>query len=637
MTNQPRGRSVRPIPLRRAQLISPFGPGALVVGPDGVSMIVAGLDHWYRRSGGTSSSAEIAEFLVSEWRLERELGVSELRLPPEYREPQRFVDVPNVGLQIPLLRFPLWSFCPRCQRLQESPPTARERPRCSACAERGRSPLLMQVRFIAMCDKGHLLDFPWRQWVHRSLAPDCDQAMSLKQLGGASLASALVTCECGRSRSLSRIVEATSESTVLSSTLAPDEGVYTCPGLMPWLGAGASEMCGRPVRGSLRGASNLYFARTRSAIYLPRETPDAPQALIDLLENPPYAAIVTLARQSSFELPPQQVRSVSSVPLQPFSDSQISAALQLMQHPETAIQEAPVIVGDDPETAFRRAEFRLLREPHSFEDLLIHRDEIDRYRPGLPIEISRVTRVDKLRETRAFTGFSRVVAEDGRTEEDRRRHLRLAPLLRGEDWLPAYVVRGEGVFLELDEERLQKWETRDDVQRRVAPLIQRFSDVRSERSLATRTITPRFVLMHTLSHLLMNRLTFESGYSSAALRERLFVSSSAEAPMAAVLVYTAAGDADGTLGGLVSLARPEALGSIMTTALDGARWCSTDPICTEIGDRGGQGPDSCNLAACHNCALVPETACEEFNRFLDRALVCSDTGGTGGSTGFFDL
>jgi hypothetical protein len=40
----------------------------------------------------------------------------------------------------------------------------------------------------------------------------------------------------------------------------------------------------------------------------------------------------------------------------------------------------------------------------------------------------------------------------------------------------------------------------------------------------------------------------------------------------------------------------------------------------EIGEHG-QGPDSCNMAACHNCGLVPETACEEFNRFLDRALL----------------
>jgi len=63
---------------------------------------------------------------------------------------------------------------------------------------------------------------------------------------------------------------------------------------------------------------------------------------------------------------------------------------------------------------------------------------------------------------------------------------------------------------------------------------------------------------------------------------------------------------------------------VVKRALEGAHWCSADPVCLEIGARGGQGPDSCNLAACHNCALVPETACEHFNRFLDRALLIGD-------------
>jgi len=90
------------------------------------------------------------------------------------------------------------------------------------------------------------------------------------------------------------------------------------------------------------------------------------------------------------------------------------------------------------------------------------------------------------------------------------------------------------------------------------------------------------------------------------------------------LIYTAAGDSEGTMGGLVSMGTRGNLEPVVQKALDKARWCSADPVCMEMGAGGGQGPDSCNLAACHNCALVPETACEEFNRFLDRALVIGD-------------
>ena len=66
---------------------------------------------------------------------------------------------------------------------------------------------------------------------------------------------------------------------------------------------------------------------------------------------------------------------------------------------------------------------------------------------------------------------------------------------------------------------------------------------------------------------------------------------------------------------------PGRLEPVVEGAIRAARWCSADPVCMEVGESGGQGPDSCNLAACHNCALVPETACELFNRFLDRALL----------------
>ncbi len=135
-----------------------------------------------------------------------------------------------------------------------------------------------------------------------------------------------------------------------------------------------------------------------------------------------------------------------------------------------------------------------------------------------------------------------------------------------------------------------------------------------------RTLTPRFVLLHTLGHLLINELIFACGYSSASLRERLYVSAAPGREMAGLLIYTAAGDSEGTMGGLVRMSRPENLRAIFASAISDARWCSTDPVCMDAGEKG-QGPDSCNLAACHGCALLPETSCEEFNRFLDRGLV----------------
>ena len=182
--------------------------------------------------------------------------------------------------------------------------------------------------------------------------------------------------------------------------------------------------------------------------------------------------------------------------------------------------------------------------------------------------------------------------------------------------------------------RIATWKTGEQVVARAASVEQRYGHARQDRHLRVRNVTPTFLLLHTFAHLLINQLTLECGYSTAALRERLYVSDSAEAPMAGVLIYTAAGDAEGTMGGLVRMGRPGYLEPAILGAVETALWCSADPVCMEIGTQSGQGPDSCNLAACHNCCLVPETACEEFNRFLDRGVVVGSVGNR--QMGFFN-
>ena len=151
--------------------------------------------------------------------------------------------------------------------------------------------------------------------------------------------------------------------------------------------------------------------------------------------------------------------------------------------------------------------------------------------------------------------------------------------------MPAYVVYGEGIFLELDETRLRHWEAGAGVRARVTALQNRYNAVAEKRQLIERTLTPRFVMVHTLAHLLMNRLTFECGYSSAALRERLYVSTDRDLPMAGILIYTAAGDSEGTMGGLVRMGKPEFLEGLLEKAVAEAKWCSADPVCMELGRR----------------------------------------------------
>jgi hypothetical protein len=109
------------------------------------------------------------------------------------------------------------------------------------------------------------------------------------------------------------------------------------------------------------------------------------------------------------------------------------------------------------------------------------------------------------------------------------------------------------------------------------------------------------------------------GYGSASLRERIYCSFDQDSePMNGILIYTASGDSEGTMGGLVRQGEPQRLLATLSAALQKAQWCSSDPICIETT---GQGTDNANLAACHGCLLVSETSCEEGNRLLDRATL----------------
>jgi hypothetical protein len=315
------------------------------------------------------------------------------------------------------------------------------------------------------------------------------------------------------------------------------------------------------------------------------------------------------------------LRNQHSKLLQKYADPQVSDAISVVVGNGQDGGDAG-IPGDDAETAFRRAEYAVLKTSRNEEQLLIRAPKVSDYETDVAGAFERIMLVHKLRETRALAGFTRVFPAGAATMEEKMRLLRRDPA--PEQWLPAYLVYGEGLFFEFREDLVREWEGREAVRTRIAGLDVQYRAQQRNRRQPAEPITPRFILLHTIAHLLINRLTFECGYSSAALRERLYVSPKPEAPMAGLLIYTAAGDAEGTMGGLVRMGQPGYLEPLVRRALEAASWCSADPVCMEMGGRGGQGPDSCNLAACHGCALVPETACEHFNRFLDRACVVGD-------------
>lgn len=615
--------------MRRAQLVTPFGVGAMSVLVNGTSVITAGLDHWYDVDDAGTLALE--EYQEHDWRLEARLRVSEFRLPPDYRYRGQGDDQRNVKLTMPVLRFPRWNFCMYCKRLELSTLTMQQQVACKdkEHAAKQYKPRMSQVPFVAVCSQGHLDDFPFEKWVHRSHNPSCQGTLRLKSRGGGGLEGQVVTCDgCGQERSLRGITEGRfvkgEEHTTLSDHLSSPEDPFMCTGARPWL-AKLEGLCGWPMRGALRAAGNVYFPKVESSIYLPRQEGAVSAEMHELMRHPAVSSTMsTLHDVFGAELEVSVLRKslLKNVPPElfgPISDEELMAGYRDLlgagaEEPQAGDQgTAELLTGDDE---WRHPEFQHIRETPkdhylTATDPKVHAD--------LQSRLERVRAVEALRETRALRGFTRV-RDDVLKLSTGKSLLRREPLPPVQDWLPAYVVKGEGIYFELNPQRLAAWEARAEIQARAQKITDHYGAVTSQRGLQARELTPRFVLLHTLGHLLINKLVFACGYSSASLRERLYASSTPGREMAGLLIYTAAGDSEGTMGGLVRMARPDNLRSVFASAINDARWCSTDPVCMDAGEKG-QGPDSCNLAACHGCALVPETSCEEFNRFLDRGLV----------------
>jgi hypothetical protein len=580
--------------------------------PRDESLMPAGLDAWPH---GKEDCPSDSGWLVREERLEARLGVSHFRLPPDHREPDIGTHFANEN--VPFVRFPRWHYCHHCGGMELLSSFAATRERCrgrdypqQSCATRppNRRPFVIPVRFVAVCDFGHIQDFPFLEWLHRTAQVSGECTLRLRAgRSSAGLSGISIECSCGQKRSMGDIFRYD------QATGGPlgKIGIH-CKGLKPWLGesdTGGGE-CGHFLRVLQRGATNVYFPHVVSAIYLPFWAEQAGADIIAVLDQPHVWALLS---QSTLKgrIDPDRCEIVAKM-----SGVDAKALEATAQRKLDGKLNAPVVGIDEEE--FRRSEYQAICEgkvgPQT--ELYVECADGAAYDPGVTALFSRIRLVHKLRETRALAGFTRILPPDGTLTSTRLQRLKLDAAI---DWLPAIKIYGEGIFLELDSHKIERWAHRGDVVKRLAPLLDRYNAARTARQQPVRNVQPKFLLMHTLAHVVINQLSFDCGYGSASLRERLYCDfTDRKPPMQGILIYTASGDSEGTMGGLVRQAKVGRLEATVRRALDIAAWCSSDPVCVESQ---GQGSDSSNLAACHSCCLVPETSCEEGNRLLDRAFL----------------
>ncbi len=547
--------------VRRSQLITTYGVGAIVA-VDDEAVMIAGLDDW---------QVDKNQDLLQEPRLH--VDGKRLRLPPGQDGSPFFEEKGH----IPVVRFPRWYYCSdaECRRLDSfGRLSSGLEPRCAHC-----SAPLIPSRFIAVCEEGHIEDFPYSAWVHQGSRPDGEQRhdLYLRVTGGAgSLAGIVVECrKCKLERSM--------EGAFARDAL---RGIRSCGGYRPWLRADSEGGCGKLLRTTQRGASNVWFSNVRSVLSIPPWS----EGLQKFIQNN-WGAL-------SLDFDAETLKTVAEKVIErsgaDYSVEELLAAIEA-RNAETHQRRG--------EAETRAEEYRALCQGRSGEADADFVAKVTEPPAGLEQFVDLVTVVSRLREVRAFTGFSRL--QPNRPDGDG------SAIALQAEWLPAIAVHGEGVFLRLNEEALRGWESNATVCERVDELQQRWS-----RSFLydDGTLTPRFVLAHTFAHALIDEWSLAGGYPAASLRERVF----ADEHGAGVLVYTAAADSAGSLGGLIARAEPDRLGPSLEDAVKRYAWCSSDPVCSETRSQGAEG---LNMAACHSCALVPETSCEHRNGLLDRALL----------------
>lgn len=499
--------------IRRAQAISPSGVGA-IVDMLGESFVAKDISRWRGRRE-----------IIRAPRIAAYFAVPELRTPPSDQDP---------GSSVPYFRFPQWLFCGGCRRMLRWNPRKEkpgQPPRCETCRP---SPQLVPMRFVAVCGNSHLDDVNWVYWAH-STRSDRNQAQCGKPqllfrhipgVGGGleSLEVHCATCKAGRN---------------LRDLTGPEAmkniGV-TCRGRQPWQFQSESARCDRHPIILQRGASSVYFPRVESAIDIPPESNWANwgSATARILNNENFKLV---------HLNPSHPLADQLITMTAAEESVSEEAVRNVLADQLGAGAAPVTI--ETPADLRAREWHALVSPapsHDPRDAFISRRSpfpspaghhaLDPFADHVARLVSDVVLVDRLREIRVLRGFYRHTM-DRMVEPDLGQKI---------GFLPAIEVFGEGVFFHIDEEALRQWEKLVAVHERARIIRDRLAGSFHVKWIEEKP-TPRLLLIHTLGHLLMRQMSFDAGYSSSSLRERIYADDDAGSPLAGLLIYTAAGDA----------------------------------------------------------------------------------------------
>ncbi|GEC32162.1 DUF1998 domain-containing protein [Sinorhizobium fredii] len=601
-----------------SQLLLTYGPGAMLDLPD-QAVIVSGLQGWrYGPNMKTVAEDRLIALLRDQLGDKLSPTFSGLRHPPEQDEERRDDRAPGVEV----LLFPSWftvdddasasgadgdhssSAIEKRRRMVEFHHlTVTKAGKLSYRDDQGKRREVNPIRFVAACTKGHLQDISWRFLVHRNGDQTCRKPMHWVERGVSSDPSDIsVRCTCG--------------SMLTMADLYKPKFLGTCRAESPWLQPQRlhDEECGIDLRLLPRSATNTYFAQTVTVISLTnsddrvrqtvqehRPTIDSIRALpnfIDVLRSLPHT------KDAFSEFSNEEILRAL--------DDETGEAATTSANPRIAefdiLASGTRFIGHDGPTSHLFAETLPLAElglKQPWSDFL-----------------AGVVKVHRLREVTCLYGFTRLEPPPTAAESELD-EIQLAvdgaDLARNVEWLPAIEQFGEGIFLHVNPDFLNRW--RGDAAVGERTLVLREGEAREAEKFGRPPshLGAAYWTLHSLSHSFMSELSLECGYPLSSLKERVYSSGSGQADRFGLLIYTSTAGGQGTLGGLSGMAHR--VGELLSRAMKRLELCSNDPICAEHSPNGEHDDRHLHGAACHACLLIPETSCEARNNRLDRGLL----------------
>jgi len=561
------------------------------------SVLIAGLEYW------TPGGDDVYEpRLTEKLRLLLDVPSIQLRTPPPERDDPT---TPQTGINA--WQFPQW-FITQDVNVAESGFRTRmlvhrkELTQNKFIDQDKNRRNVVPVRFVRACRAGHIGDIDWRLFVHGKGSDSLRRLWMDERGTSGDLTEVYIRCECKKEQSLA------------PASSLKNRALGNCDGASPWLGPYVKENCGEPNRLLIRTASNAYFPQVMSVISLPARDETVKKAVDSVWQ---FLSEVEDADQLKYERKKARVNAA----LEGLTDGEV---LEEIQSRRSGEEEEPKSV--------KQAEL---------ETLLASKDEIGEDKPdgnffarALPGDrwdrpwmkpVERVVLVHRLREVSALVGFTRFEAMAPDQEGELEMGVRRAALAREVTWLPAIENRGEGIFLQFRRKSVEEWLKRDLVVsygRRLDEGFQHWCDEHS--GTQRRFVGLPYIMLHSFAHMLITAVSLECGYPASSIRERIYALPSLGY---GILLYTGSSDAEGTLGGLIQVARR--IHEHVRSALNSAELCSNDPVCSQHDPRNENEKRYLHGAACHGCLLIAETSCEQHNDFLDRTLVVPTLDNTG--------